>query len=545
MSKKLIRIIFIGISVCIIFLTKLLVYSVENTVEHKSKPDNKLVIAHTEIFKKLERPKVIFDHGLHSDKFKTEGCKTCHSLTPEGTFIFDLPFATASRDKESVRDSYHEKCINCHNKFINERKKAGPIRCGDCHQKEFESTHIKYPSCEFDFFVHDKHLKKLKKDCSLCHHTYDIEEEDEEWALVYEEGTEESCYYCHEIGKKRGPELTPITHVSAKKDLTVKKASHLRCLNCHLKYEKKGEEAGPTVCSKCHTGKYRTVDELAKIPRPDRDQPERPLISIKDAKMKGALFDHRFHEKNNKKCRTCHHETLKACKTCHDLAGKPEGNMINVINTYHDVFSEKSCAGCHNVKKAEGNCAGCHHHLLDMDLQAKGPKKAICASCHRGKKEGLISGKPLSVDELTTRKVPEKVTIKVLENEYEPSTFPHRKIIRKLIDISNRSKMATYFHMNIQTICAGCHHQSRIEAEAEKNKPPYCRNCHSLSFDAQNKNRPRLLAVYHRQCIGCHEKMNLIKPKECTDCHKEKKVRPVHIFSESTDRKKQGTQPGG
>jgi hypothetical protein len=39
--------------------------------------------------------------------------------------------------------------------------------------------------------------------------------------------------------------------------------------------------------------------------------------------------------------------------------------------------------------------------------------------------------------------------------------------------------------------------------------------------------------------------MNLIKPKECTDCHKEKTVRPVYIFSESMDRKKQVIQPGG
>jgi len=539
MSKKLIKIIFVVSGVCLIFLTKVLVYSTENKVKTESKSDNKVIIAHTEIFGKLERPQVIFDHDLHSNTFKREGCKTCHTLTLNGNLAFDFPFKMINKKKESVRDSYHEKCINCHNKFINEKKKAGPIRCGDCHQKEFESIHIEYPVCEFDFSLHDKHIKELKKDCSLCHHTYDIEEEDKELALVYEKGTEESCYYCHEIGKKRGPELTAITRVSAKKGLNIRKASHLRCLNCHLEYQKKDKEAGPTVCSKCHTGKYKTIADLAKIPRPDRDQPKKQIIRIEHAKMKGVLFDHQFHEKNNKKCRTCHHETLKACKTCHDLVGKPEGNMISVANTYHNVFSEKSCSGCHNVKKSEKNCAGCHHHLLDMDLQAKGPKKEICDICHRGKKEGLLSSKSISVVELTTRKVPEKVTIKVLEKEYEPSTFPHRKIIKKLIEISNKSKIATYFHGNIRTICNGCHHQSRTEAEVKKNDPPFCRNCHSLSFDTQNMNRPRLLAIYHRQCIGCHEKMNL-KATGCTDCHKEKKektVPPTDIFSKTIEDK--------
>lgn len=532
MNRKLFSLSIVFIAACLLFLIKETptTYSVEKRGERERKPEDRIIISHKEIFVKLERPQVVFDHGLHADKFKEEGCKTCHPLALEGNFIFDLPFATELRDKESVRNSYHEKCIGCHKKMINEKKKAGPVKCGKCHVRELEALTMEYPVVEFDFYYHDKHVKKLKKDCSLCHHIYDSEEEDEKLALVYEEGTEESCFYCHDIDKKRGPELTAILHASSKKNLTIRKASHLRCLNCHLENEKKGKEAGPTVCSKCHTGRYRTVAELSKIPRPDRDQPERPLIGIESAKMKGVLFDHRYHEKNNKTCRTCHHETLRACKTCHDLAGKPEGNMISIVNVYHNVFSEKSCAGCHSIKKSEGNCTGCHHHLLDMDLQAKGPKKEICDICHRGKKESLLSSKPISVVELTTRKVPEKVTIKVLENEYEPSTFPHRKIIKKLIEISNKSKIATYFHGNIRTICNGCHHQSRTEAEAKKNDPPLCRNCHSLSFDPQNMNRPRLIAVYHRQCMGCHEKMNLTKPKECTDCHKEKTIRPEYIF---------------
>lgn len=498
----------------------------------------RLIIAHTEIFGKLERPQVVFDHGRHADAFKKEGCNTCHPLTPDGNHIFDFPFKAANKTAKEIEDLYHEKCISCHKKIIKEKKKSLPVRCGDCHVKKFESFTIKYPVFEFDFALHDKHVKKLKEktgkdDCGLCHHTYDIQEENEALRLVYEKGTEESCYYCHELGKKRGPELSAITEVAAKKGLSIRKASHQQCLNCHLGYQKKGDkEAGPTDCMKCHTGKYKTVAELEKVPRPNRDQPEKPFINIENAKMKGVLFDHRFHETNTRTCRACHHETLNACKECHALIGIPEGRWVNIANAYHDVFSEKSCTGCHGIRKSEKDCVGCHHLIPIMDIQAKGPKKEICFICHTGKKERLPSPS-ISIAGLDPEKVKKEVVVKILEKEYEPAKFPHLDIIRRLVKISNKSKMATYFHGNIQTICNGCHHQSSVEAETEKDTPPFCRNCHSISFDPQNLNRPRLLAAYHRRCLGCHEKMNL-KASGCNDCHKEKAVRPTDMLSKTT-----------
>jgi len=548
MSKKLLSLFFIVTIICFTFLIKgVQVYSVENKVVAQKKTENKIIIAHTEIFGKLERPQVVFNHGLHSDAFKKEGCKTCHPVIEENKLNFEyLPqgvakvIATRSRDKKSEMNSYHEKCINCHKKRINEGKKAGPVICGDCHVKDLESVRIKYPIFEFDFYYHEKHVKNLKKDCSLCHHIYDKEDEE----LVCEEGTEQSCYYCHDNQGERGPSLAVETRITDKKGLTVRKVTHSRCLNCHIDYNKKGLKAGPFVCSKCHTGKFRTVAELAKVTRPDRDQPEKPFINIKNGRMKGILFNHKFHETNAKTCRSCHHETLNACKNCHALTSGPEGKGINIAGAYHDVFSEIGCAGCHKIRKSEKKCAGCHHHLLEMDLQSKGPKKTICSLCHSGKREYLIPRQSISVSELYAKKVPEKVTIKILEKEYEPTIFPHLKIIKKLVEISNESKMATYFHGNIQTICEGCHHHRRIDAEVKKDTPPFCRNCHTIFFDPQNLNRPRLLAVYHRQCMGCHEKMD-IKAKGCADCHKEKAVRPTGILSKTTDNHPRLKQIGG
>lgn len=524
MHKKLsvLFLIIVILSITLLLRTSLGIYSTQRTTTSETKPDNKFFIAHTEIFGKLERPQVLFNHSLHAEKFEKEGCNTCHYIDSDRNLIFDFPFEIVPKNKVSIMDSFHDKCIGCHKKMINEKKKSGPVKCGKCHVKKFAMSSIKYPVVEFDFFYHDKHIKKIegiqsKRSCGYCHHIYNEE-------LVYEEGTEQSCYYCHDQQKKRGPSLSIETDITYRKGLTVRKISHKQCINCHLlfKKEKKEEKACPIVCSECHTGKYKSIAELIEIQRPERGQPEKADISIEGGMMKSVLFDHASHEKNSKTCRSCHHETLKACKECHNLTGKTDGKWIKIADAYHNIFSERSCTGCHNKKKFKGECAGCHHHLLDIELQTRGPKRDICYSCHSGKREKFPVIRPIDITQISIEKIPEKVTVEVLEKEYKPAIFPHWKIIKKLIEVSNESKMATYFHGNIQTICKGCHHQSLAEAEAKKNKPPFCRNCHSINLDFRNIKRPRLLAAYHRQCIGCHEKMN-IDAMECKDCHEEKR----------------------
>lgn len=519
------------------------VYTVEATLRVKEppkiKPENKIAIARTEIFGKLERPQVIFNHGKHEEAYKTEGCTACHP-EKDGQVIFDFPMNLKKRDKTSVMNAYHDACIECHKKSA-KKEKTGPVNCGDCHKEQERDLIVKHPKAEFDFYVHDKHVKKLKEklgkdDCGLCHHSYDIEEEDEALRLVYEPGTEESCYYCHDLEKKRGPELKAIQNAAAQKGLSMRRASHQQCLNCHLKYQdeylKKGDkEAVPTDCSKCHTGKYKTVAELEKVPRPDRDQKDKPFINIENSKMKGVTFDHKTHETYSRTCRSCHHETLNACNTCHSLTGKPEGNGINIAAAYHHAFSEHSCAGCHNKKKEDKKCAGCHHLIPAMDLETMNPKKETCAICHTGKKDQLPMPKPLSTAGLDQQKVKKEVEIKILEKEFEPSKFPHMDIINELVKISNDSKMATYFHRNLQTLCEGCHHRSAAEAEAQKDTPPNCKNCHMTAYDRQNLNKTTLLSAYHRQCLGCHEKMELEKGRKCTECHKAKPGDPQKIIT--------------
>lgn len=150
-----------------------------------------------------------------------------------------------------------------------------------------------------------------------------------------------------------------------------------------------------------------------------------------------------------------------------------------------------------------------------------------------------MSRPPLSAAKLDPEKVKKEIKIKVLERQFEPAQFPHLDIIKKLVDISNKNKLANYFHKDLQTLCEGCHHQSPAEAEAQKDAPPYCRNCHAVAPDLQNLQKVRLLTAYHNQCMGCHDAMKLekgskLRSKEgdrCADCHKRKKKGPESITS--------------
>jgi hypothetical protein len=544
MSRKSLVFLLVGLVYIVLVIMGLsIVYSVGQPVKEKkvieSKTDNLIAIAHIEKFGKLERPQVVFNHKKHEDALKNEGCKACHRVKDEGIIVFDFPKEIKSKGKKALMNAYHDECIGCHKRIGYEDKKTGPVVCADCHSDKKAKIIIKYPEVKFDFVYHDKHVKKLrektgKDDCSKCHHVYDPYEEDEASRLVYEEGTEESCYYCHDIKTKRGPDLSLITKVTIEKGLSMNKASHQQCINCHLYYTQKGDkDSGPIECVKCHTGKYRTIVELAKVEKPSRNQPEKPYINVQNAKMKGVVFNHKSHESYTETCRECHHESLKSCKECHSLTGKSEGKGVNIADAYHRIFSKHSCIGCHNKEKAKNDCNGCHHYINPIDIESMNPKKETCGICHSGTTP-LPMPQPISTSGLNRDKLKE-VTINVLEREYEPSKFPHLDIIEKLIKISNDSKLATFFHRNRDTICEGCHHRSYIVAEAQKDNPPNCKNCHMIAYDRKNLNKTRLLSAYHRQCLGCHDNMSLQKGRKCTECHKEKKVKPIELTTVKND----------
>lgn len=551
MSKKLlIFIVLIGICTCCFFLFGETgnIWSEEDRTG--SAVERPIFISDTAMFKELERPPVEFYHDRHTVALEKEGCGACHPQDEKGRFIFKYPKGRDDKTEQGLMNSYHDSCIGCHNEISKAGKKSGFITCGECHVVRKKSQEMEYlpigpdyyhalkdtyhrdciachkegksltkeakvldwkdfyvkekeiekatwPKIGFDYYLHYQHEKGLEKKCEFCHHIYNEEEK----KLVYKKETESSCRDCH---REKDEE----------KRRSFRKVAHTDCINCHIGRKKEGKKAGPFACAKCHTEqKQRTSEEMAGVPRQNRKQPEKVLIKTEETRMREVPFDHKAHEGYTRSCRTCHHETLNACKKCHTLKGSKEGGKVTLAEAYHKVSSEWSCIGCHESKKSEPLCAGCHH------LMKSGLTNTSCLLCHSGvidKAKGTL--KLGTADELLPEKISEEISINVIEKDYMPAKFPHLRIIKKLTDISNASKLAKHFHSDQMVICSGCHHESPVEA----GKPvPLCSTCHSQGMESRRTDVPGLLGAYHRQCLGCHKEME-IEPTGCTGCHAEK-----------------------
>ena len=507
----------------------------------------------------LERSPVKFYHDKHTNALIKEGCGICHPENKNkeitGQFTYSYPKVKYEKNKESLMNSYHTACIGCHKGRIKEGKKGGPVTCGECHikkahekiqylaikpeyyqpaqdiyhqdclachkqgeklnkeakplpwgdfylqvKREKECTGAAWPQVQFDYYLHYKHDKALEKKCELCHHIYSEKEK----KLIYKKGTESSCRDCH---KKK----------AVRKTRSYRDVTHGQCISCHMERKKEGKEAGPFTCGGCHSDKkQRTVEEMADVPRQDLKQKNTYLIGVDDATLKEVPFDHKAHQGYTKSCRDCHHETMNACKKCHSLKGDvAEGGGVTLAEAYHEASSKWSCIGCHESKKAEPSCGGCHYPMKDA-LN----KTSSCIRCHRGGEGKTEEAKKLPApEELLPEKLEDELRLSLLEKEYQASKFPHLRIIKKLTDISNESKLARYFHTQRMSMCIGCHHYSPIE---EKKPLATCSTCHSIRREPR-KSVPTLFGAYHRQCVGCHEKMQLkVQPRDCTKCHEEK-----------------------
>ncbi|RLA92100.1 MAG: hypothetical protein DRG25_06830, partial [Deltaproteobacteria bacterium] len=434
----------------------------------------------SDFFEPLERPPVQFNHDKHVEALKQKGCSACHPKDQQGNVVYIYPRVRNEKTKKSLMNSYHHDCIGCHSKLANEGKKTGPVTCGECHAWENtqKAEKVVWPDAGFDYYLHNLHADAAGGDCGICHHTGDMT----------------SCRNCH--GKKDGDET-----------LSFRKAAHISCIQCHLEYE-----AGPSSCKGCHSGLKRTIAELADIPHPDVGQPEKVLLTIKDARMNKVPFNHKSHEGCTSSCRDCHHESLESCKNCHTLRGDSKGDWITLANAYHEKSSDRSCIGCHETKKSEALCAGCH------SFRPGGMVEEACIVCHRGSfGEACDVSRLEAPDELLPEDMGKVIEISILEKEYLAVKFPHYLHIKKLTEVSNENKLSRCFHYNSMTVCMGCHHLSPMKPKAPV---PSCSECHSVRKDSKNKGLS-LLGAYHRQCLGCHKEMKT-GPTGCNECHAQK-----------------------
>jgi hypothetical protein len=485
-----------------------------------------IVIDGLKAFGDLERPAVMFHHDKHTEVLagQNKDCSTCHEtvkdkLSPKFKRVQDS-------DKETVMEIYHGQCIGCHKESKAPNKQSGPETCGECHVQDAPAQSIWKPIA-MDKSLHYRHVKANADKCETCHHAYNEKAK----SLYYAKGEEGSCLYCHK-------EQTEENRIS------VRLASHQSCVDCHVKLTAKGKDAGPVQCSGCHDPKQQSIiEKMDDVLRLERRQPDAVLIKtglksekadLPAGRMPPVPFDHKAHEGYNDSCRQCHHAAMTSCAECHTIQGDKEGRQVKLAQAMHDKNSIHSCIGCHKQRQADPKCAGCHSSITEARVLAN---EAACKTCHTASSaenpfpaEGSEESKALASELLNARtrvpdmiamdQIPETVTIKALANEYDAVILPHRKIVEKLAQGVQGSRLAANFHNDPTTLCQGCHHHSPASV-----KPPQCGSCHGRSSEAHNLTRPGLMAAYHQQCIQCHDKMGLEKPasRDCTACHVKRK----------------------
>ncbi|MBW2367359.1 MAG: cytochrome c3 family protein [Deltaproteobacteria bacterium] len=515
-------------------------------------------------FGALERPPAVFFHDQHSRALEKMGkdCTACHLMNPEKDRLSIKFKRLEDTGKTEIMELYHAGCIDCHNEQLAADQKAGPVVCAGCHIKTPQTVSSRLP-IGMDKSLHYRHSKAMDNKCEACHHEYDEAAK----KLVYVKGKEGTCRYCHQAQ-------------TVDNKIADRQAFHMDCVDCHRKITAQSKTAGPMECAGCHDAAQQAlIEKVANPPRMEMKQPNAVLVKLGEAaladptliRMNQVPFDHNAHEKFNSNCRTCHHASLTACSDCHTLSGKKEGDWVKLEQAMHLSRSNTSCIGCHGNQQADKNCAGCHGFMTKVNQ----PPQSFCNACHQVQKpemvavpgpeispevveaaetvpeaeaatEMLAAAETAPVSEVTetdtqdmlaanalasrqptegtydVADIPETVTIKTLEDKYEPVVLPHRKIVLKLADNLKDSQLAKYFHADKGTLCQGCHHNSPVSV-----KPPQCGSCHGKPFNESSLFRPGLMAAYHQQCMGCHHEMGIEKPanRDCAACHKEKEKR--------------------
>jgi hypothetical protein len=241
-----------------------------------------------------------------------------------------------------------------------------------------------------------------------------------------------------------------------------------------------------------------------------------------------VIFDHKQHETAADSCRVCHHDSLDSCTTCHTPEGSEKGGFIRLEQAMHAGGEPGSCVGCHVLETQKTDCAGCHDVMPRSRV-----KENSCQVCHNDPDRRVVQdadmrkmraeqfGTPAS-DEyrtVTPSDIPETVVIGTLSATYQPSRFPHRKVLDGIARRVEDSGLANAFHQNQQTLCMGCHHNSPASLT-----PPACAACHAVQVEgipAPVTGVPDLKTAYHSQCMGCHQKIEIasVPSTDCQICH--------------------------
>jgi len=343
-------------------------------------------------------------------KGKEGSCRYCHMKETE-------------EDRISMRLASHSACIDCHLKTLAEKKDAGPVKCGGCHDLK-EQQKIKkiepVPRIErkqpdvvlisankaeadneakatwmnpvpFDHKSHEEyndscivcHHASLESCSQKCHNTTGSKEGDfvNLERAMHQQGFEKSCLGCHEINQK-DPNCAAC-HAPMVKDNKFESS----CLMCHMKPKEKIAKAAVSddkILAEMLLKSRKIINTTYK----DEDIPEKVIIKELSDKYEPVELPHRkivktlvenikdnklagyFHAEKGTICQGCHHNSPldkkpPRCGSCH---GKPfDENIMSrqgITGAYH-----QQCMECHKV------------------LNLEKPKSTECTECHKEKKK--------------------------------------------------------------------------------------------------------------------------------------------------------------
>lgn len=488
-------------------------------------------------------------HAQWDDGPQAGECRQCHD--PEGM----------SKTLPVVYDkSLH--ALHVESAYIPAPEGADGRNCGVCH-------HVLNPDTNKLVWAPGQ-----EEACAVCHGQTEAN-----GVISLQEASHRSCVACHaglaksllydEKANADAPKADSVKPDAAKPDAAKPDAAKPEKPDAH-KADKKDQPAsvvsfkGPATCAGCHGPKAQAeFPRLKDIPRLMRGQPDATIIlpannagtaaSLPGTSMAPVVFNHKAHEAATPSCRVCHHVRISdnGCSSCHTVEGNANGNNVTQFTAMHKPDATASCVGCHQqTTLAKPECAGCH-----VLVQPAANAKDSCAVCHQP-----VQGLPSAADALKLSKqdsgkaklqhiaeetlaarnaqaavkplspadVPETVSIGILANEYQPVTFPHRKIYAALVDGLDKNGqgkngqgtngLAAAFHTSDVATCAACHHNV---PESSLRQPPKCVTCHNDKAAPVVAGQPvGLVAAYHQQCLACHEAMQ-VKPvaTDCAGCH--------------------------
>jgi hypothetical protein len=103
-------------------------------------------LEYKDIFGKLRRPGIDFNHEKHVVALDKQGCGACHHtpdpktgqlvyIEGEETVCSDCHGAKPDDGTPALREAFHGSCNKCHRQMRKTYKDfKGPTTCGECHQ---------------------------------------------------------------------------------------------------------------------------------------------------------------------------------------------------------------------------------------------------------------------------------------------------------------------------------------------------------------------------------------------------------------------------